>query len=272
MKKKTKVKEIKTNRKSKSKKTKVKQNVPKILFRCFMLLLFILLIISIAYGIYFSFTNSRFNISKIEVKGSSKYTAEEIISKSEIKIGKNINRINKIKIYGNIRKMVYIDSVNIDRKYPDKIVINIKERVAKYAALNKDKNIYVKLTSDGIMLEEIKAEDIGENETILFGVNFVDEIKFGEKIEQTEIDKLVNLDKIVKAYTESKISNKITRIKFENGIYLLTLDYKTDIIVNVNDDLKYKMSFLKEIIKETGILPGVIDMTKPNPYFSQRAE
>lgn len=272
MKNETKVKKAKTKVKSKPKKFKVKKNIPKILFRCFMLLLFILLIIGMIYGVYFSFTNSRFNISKIEVKGNSKYTKEEILKLANIAIGKNINKINKIKIYGDIKEKPYIDNVNIDRKYPDKIVINIKERVAKYAALNKDKNIYLKLTKDGIMLEEIKVGDIGENETILFGINFVDEIKFGEKIEQTEIDKLVNLDKIVKAYTESKISNKITSIKFENGTYLLTLDYKTDIIINANDDLEYKMSFLKEIIKETGILPGVIDMTKDNPYFSQRAE
>lgn len=257
--------------KSKPKKFKIKQNVPKIILRCCMLLIIIAIFIGATYLVYFSFTSSRFNISKIDVKGNSKYTSEEIIDSAKIEMGKNINRLSKIKISGNLKEMVYVDSVNIDRKYPNTIVLNIKERIAKYAAHNKDKNTYVKLTDDGIMLEEIKFENIAEKDTVLFGINFPDIIKVGEKIDKTEANKLLDLDKIIKEYEKSGINNKITSIKFENGLYLLTLDYKTDIMVDVKDNLEYKMSFLKEIIKETGILPGVIDMTKPNPYFSQRA-
>lgn len=256
---------------SKKKNYKSKQNIPKIMLRCFILLILLIAIIGIGYGIYFSFTSSKFNISKIEVKGTSKYTPEEIIDKAKIEIGKNINKVSKARINENLKEMIYIDSINIDRKYPDKIIINIKERVAKYAAYNKEKNIYIKLTNDGTLLEEVKAENIGENETIIFGINFLDEIKIGEKLERTELNKLTDLDKIYKEYVKSGITNKITSVKFENGVYLLTLDYKTDIMIDVNDKLEYKMSFLKEIIKETGILPGIIDMTKPDPYFSQRA-
>ncbi len=271
MKKKVKSKGNKAKGKTKIRKFKVKQNISKIAFRCFILLLSIFLFIGIIYGIYFSFTSSKFNISKIEVKGNKEYTKEEIIKRSEIKLGGNINKVNKLKVASNIKDMVYVESINIDRKYPNKIVINVKERVAKYAAHNKDKNIYIKLTNKGVILEEAMAQYIEENEIILFGMHFVDEINIGDKIEKTELDKIIDLETIIKEYEKSGNSNKITSIKFENGIYVLTLEYKTDIMIDINNNLEYKMSFLKEIITETGILPGIIDMTKPNPYFSQKA-
>ncbi len=263
----------KTNNKQKKKvkKTKIKQNIPKIMFRAFLLLLTLALIVFGTYGIYFSFTSPNFNVSKVEVKGNSKYTSAEILGKAKVEIGKNINRVSKMKINSNLKDMVYIDSINIDRKYPNKIVINIKERISKYAAHSKDKNIYYKITKDGYILEEVTPTAISNDETILFGINFADKIKYGTKLESTELSKLETLDKIMSKYTLTGIKNKVTSISFEKGTYMLTLDYKTDIIVDISGNMEYKMSFLKEILDEIGTLPGVIDMTKPNPYFSQRA-
>lgn len=69
-----------------------------------------------------------FNIDKITVNGNSYYTAQKIIDESGLKKGDNLFRMNKFKIIDALKeKMPYLDSVEIDRKLPVSIEINVTE-------------------------------------------------------------------------------------------------------------------------------------------------
>lgn len=69
-----------------------------------------------------------FNISKITVNGNNYYTAQKIIDESGLKAGQNLFRMNKFKIIDSLKsKLPYLDSVEIDRKLPVSIEINVTE-------------------------------------------------------------------------------------------------------------------------------------------------
>ena len=69
-----------------------------------------------------------FNIDSIAVNGNNHYTAQKIIDESGLKVGDNLFRLNKFKIIDNLKaKMPYLDTVEIDRKLPVSIEINVTE-------------------------------------------------------------------------------------------------------------------------------------------------
>lgn len=69
-----------------------------------------------------------FNCSSIEVEGTQRYSAEEIIAASGLKTGDNLLHIStsaaEEKILSNF---AYIDSVNVAKKYPTGIMISVGE-------------------------------------------------------------------------------------------------------------------------------------------------
>lgn len=69
-----------------------------------------------------------FDSRTIEVEGNSRYTAEEIISASGLKVGDNLLHINKSSAENAVRSgLVYIDSAKVKKSYPSKIIISVEE-------------------------------------------------------------------------------------------------------------------------------------------------
>lgn len=69
-----------------------------------------------------------FKIEKINVVGSTVYTAEEIISAADIGVGDNLVLIFDNKISEKlVKNLPFIDGVEIVRKYPNSLEIKIKE-------------------------------------------------------------------------------------------------------------------------------------------------
>ncbi len=69
-----------------------------------------------------------FNINSIKVNGNSHYTAQKIIDESGLEVGDNLFRLNKFKIIDSLKaKLPYLDTVEIDRKLPVSLEINVTE-------------------------------------------------------------------------------------------------------------------------------------------------
>ena len=69
-----------------------------------------------------------FKITKIEVRGNSLYSAEEIIAASGIEEGDNLFFINRIAAGSRVVvKLPYVDSVKINRGLPNLITIEVTE-------------------------------------------------------------------------------------------------------------------------------------------------
>lgn len=237
--------------------------------KAFIIILIFLIIGVLASGCYLLFTSSTFDVSEVELNGTERYTKEEIMSSLDISLGKNIF----IEFFSynkeNINKFSYLSDINLNIKLPNKIQLNVSERTSKYLAYDKEKNKFFKIDGEGYILEEGKIEEKTEDEMLVYGITFADEIIFGEKINEIDYSKILTYLNVKKEYDKSGIGMTITKVSFENSLTTLTLDDKLIVKFPNEIELEYKMNFLKGIIEK---LPaesvGVIDMTKDKPIFS----
>lgn len=237
--------------------------------KAFIIILIFLIIGVLASGCYLLFTSSTFDVSEVELNGTERYTKDEIMSSLDISLGKNIF----IEFFSynkeNINKFPYLSDINLNIKLPNKIQLNVSERTSKYLAYDKEKNKFFKIDGEGYILEEGKIEEKTEDEMLVYGITFADEIIFGEKINEIDYSKILTYLNVKKEYDKSGIGMTITKVSFENSLTTLTLDDKLIVKFPNEIELEYKMNFLKGIIEK---LPaesvGVIDMTKDKPIFS----
>lgn len=134
--------------KKKQKKKKRKSNIKK--FFKTLLKLFIVIGIGAAI-ILFLFVSPVFNISEITVTGAKEITDSVYIAMAGIEVGQNIFGINKISAIEEIIKEPYVESVEINSIYPNKIEIIITERKAKYISEKNGKYFY--LDKNGYILD-----------------------------------------------------------------------------------------------------------------------
>lgn len=232
----------------------------------FMIILVVLLGILSALG-YAIYTN-KFDVSKVTIKGNTKYTTEEISKTINVK-GKNILTVsigdieNKLKIYPYIGKAITY------KKLPNEIYITIEERKPKYYILNSKNNEIVILDEIGIALESIKAEVFAQDNPLIKGMVLPEKIKYGEKINEVEYSKIIAIQHILDEYENKKIDRKITTIDFDAYKIILTLDDKLKVVIEDNKELEYKMRFLKNILLKVDDSEAEIDMTLDSPLYKK---
>jgi len=253
----------KVNKKLSKKKKKALRGV---VYGVFVLIILAILTL-IGYGIYNLMTNPKFNISKIMVSDCEHYTSEEIIATSGVVLGQNIFKISKKDIISKIEQLPYIESCEVDRNLPTVLRLNVKERTGKYVAYAKDSGQYVRLDNTGAILEVIDVSKM-EEETLMFGLNFDDIIELGQKLTEMELAKLQTYERIKRVYDANEIEAKITSVEFKDSDIILSLNDKLNVIIKENNELEYKLSFLKTILKEMDGVSGTLDMTQENPTYS----
>lgn len=145
-----KVKQIEKTKgkKKKQKKKKRKSNIKKI----FKTLLKLVIVIAIGVAIIlFLFVSPVFNISEITVTGAKEITSSVYIAMSGIEVGQNIFGIDKISAVEEIIKESYVETVEINSIYPNKIEIIVTERKARYISEKNGKYFY--LDKNGYILD-----------------------------------------------------------------------------------------------------------------------
>lgn len=233
------------------------------------IILFFVIFGTMIAGVYLLLTLKTFNLENVELNETTKYSKEDIVNKAGIEVGKNIF----IEYFTSDKKAVttlpYVESIKLKLKLPNEIKIDVVERTSKYFAYDKDNNKFFSLSDDGYILEEVDINNKKNDEILLTGVTFDDEVMLGKKINDTDLSKIGIYKKIEKEFKKDEISGKITKVSFENSLTTITINDKLNIIFPNDTDLEYKMVFLKTILKsiaEDSV--GVIDMTKTRPTYS----
>lgn len=267
---KVKKEEIATRRKvvapTKKNKGKHKKKTVKTVIYIAIVVFVLSLLFLIGFGIYKLCTSTKYNISVIKFEGNAKYTDEEIIKVLNVNYGDNLFKLSKSIVKENLEELSYIENVKISKKYPNTLIVKIKEYESCYFAYNKDTNKYIKLTKNGIILESCELEAKNENELLVFGINFDETL--GKDIVDIEKSKLTSYMSIKEKYDEIGIDKQITSVEFKEGNVILTLNYDINVIMATNE-IAYKLSFLKSILGEIVGKAGTIDMTIENPIFSE---
>lgn len=226
------------------------------------------LILLVGLTVYKLSTSSEYILKKVEFKGNTVHVYDELLEASKLSVGDELYSISKSQIAGNIEELTYVEDVKIKRKLPDTLIITVNEYESKYMAYNKDTDKYLRLNSQGVIIEEAKPEEKKDTELLVYGINFDDEIKFKTKIVELEKEKLEFYERVKDVYDKIDFDKKITSIEFKEKTIILTLDYDICIILEDNN-LDYKLTFLKSILGEIQGKAGTIDMTKENPVFTE---
>lgn len=233
------------------------------------IILFLVIFGAMIAGVYLLLTLKAFNLENVELNETMKYSKEDIVNKAGIEVGKNIF----IEYFKSDKKAVttlpYVESIKLKLKLPNEIKIDVVERTSKYFAYDKDNNKFFSLSDDGYILEEVDINSKKNDEILLTGVTFDDEVMLGKKINDTDLAKIEIYKKIEKEFKKDEISGEITKVSFENSLTTITINDKLNIIFPNDTDLEYKMVFLKTILQsiaEDSV--GVIDMTKTRPTYS----
>ncbi len=129
-----------------------------------------------------------FNVNGIAVIGNEEVGDEEIIKLSGIKTGGSVFDVHPLLVQHKIKKNLYIESVNVNRKLPDKVEIIVKERslLAQFKMGEK----FVITDSEGMVLDISKEEHMA---TLIEGVT----VKNAEKKETIELKETGALDRVL---------------------------------------------------------------------------
>lgn len=241
---------------------KKKKRASKIIF------IFLLIGILIAGG-YLLCTLDTFNLKNVNLNETEKYSKEEIVSKAGIEVGKNTFLEFFTCDKNNVSTLPYVESIKLSIKFPNEINVKVVERTGKYYAYDKDKDMFYMLSEDGYILEDANINNKKEDDILLVGITFDNDVMLGKKINDIDLTKLKIFKKIEKEFTDDKINGKITKLSFENSLTTITINDKLNVIFPNDTDLEYKMVFLKTILEsipEDSV--GIIDMTKTKPTYS----
>jgi cell division protein FtsQ len=102
-----------------------------------------------------------FQIKIITVSGNEKILYNNIVNISGIEQGDNIFKLDKELVKKRIENaQPYLEVISIDRKYPDEVVIHVRERQA--AAAIPYLSSYIIIDREGIVLDILRELDAGQ--------------------------------------------------------------------------------------------------------------
>ena len=255
----------KQEEKTKQKMSKKQRQILKKKKRIKLMLKFTALLIIIIAGIIFALVSPIFNIKEINVSNNEQINAETIISLSQLNLGQNIFKFNKNKVNKNIKTNAYIESVEIKRKLPNKVQIQIEERKQEYNV--EFLNGYAYINNQGYILQ------ISEEKQALptiQGISTPDEqIVEGHRLNSEDLEKLEVIIQIMNICKNYELDSKITNIdistKDEYTLYLE--EEKKTIYLGDKSKLSDKMLLVQVIIEKTKGKEGEIfvneDLNKP---------
>lgn len=213
--------------------------------------IFILIAIIIG-GIVFAMVSPIFNIKDIQVVNNNQLSSDTIISLSQLQMGQNIFRFKSSSIIENIKENPYIERVAIHRKIPNVIQIAVEEREAKYSIDFMGKFAYI--NNQGYILE------ISENSKkmpIIRGIDTSEEnVLEGKRLSKEDLNKLVDVIKIMNATKEVELDTKVTSIDISNkSEYIIEIEEEQKKIhlgdtTNLSNKMLYTIGIME---KEKGI-------------------
>jgi len=212
---------------------------------------FILIAIIIG-GTIFAMVSPIFNIKDIQVLNNEQLSSETIVSLSQLQIGQNIFRFKSSLVIDSVKENPYIEKVSIHRKIPNTIKIEVEERKAEYSVDFMGKFAYI--NNQGYILEI--SED-SKKMPIIRGISTTEEnVTEGNRLSKEDLNKLVDVIKIMNAAKEVELDAKVTSIDISNkSEYIIEIEEEQKKIhlgdtTNLSNKMLYAIGIME---KEKGI-------------------
>lgn len=208
-------------------------------------------------GIIFALVSPIFNIKDIQVYNNEQISTETIISLSQLKIDQNIFKFSVNKVKNEIKTNPYIENVQIKRKIPNRIEINVEERQKKYNV--QFLNGFAYINNQGYILEisEQKAEGL----PVIQGISTeVEQIAEGNRLNTEDLEKLGTVIQIMNICKNYELDSKISSIDITSKTnYIIYMEEeKKAIYLGDESNLSNKMLYVPAILAENQGKQGTI--------------
>ncbi len=187
-----------------------------------------------------------FRVEKVSVEGLDKYTADQITSGMDVKIGDNLYLFNKFEIRDTLlRRFPYLETVQIRRKLPDTLTVTVTECEALAAVPSGGG--YFLVSGKGKVLEQ-RADDGGF--PLITGASLLG-CRPGDSIDPAND---AYSDALITVLNTLESAGMLEDIDFIN-IQSLTdvrigIMGRFDIRVGTVDSLAYRLRFARYVISE----------------------
>lgn len=233
----------------------------------------IMLILIIGGGIVFTMTSPIFNIKDIKVLNNAQVPSETIVSLSGLVTNQNIFRFSSSSIKDKIKENPYIETVEVHRKIPSTIEIEVQEREHSYNVSYMGKYAYI--NTQGYILEI--SED-NKAKPIIYGTSTnEEEISPGKRLNNDDLEKLEDIIKITNIAKENNIYDKITSIDITNkNDYIIYMEQEQKNIhlgdnTNISNKILYVSAILEQEKEHAGDIYVNGDLNnKFQPYFREK--
>lgn len=212
-----------------------------------------------------------FNIETAVVKGSSQYTAEEIIEASGIKGGDNMIRKSMGRAAEKItEELIYIETAEVKRKLPSSVEITVTPCV-ETACMQKDGGFFV-VSETGKILK-LTEEPLGSL-IIFYGANPAEDMGLGMKFASEDENKTEVIYDLL-SRSKSGFVSKITSFDVTDRLNISCVyEDRINIELGVISEIDYKFRLAEEII-DTKISPdakGQLRMLENGGQFLSEAD
>ena len=224
-----------------------------IVLKIFLGILFLTAAITLCVGVLFK-------VADYEIKGTSIYTEEQILSVISLKKGTSMYSFDADeKEIATEKALPYLENVKIQRRLPSTLVITIKAAEEKYVIKDNNKNYTLLSKSLKILKSEIKEVPAG---TVNIKGYTLAPTLAGDVAHSEEKGKDDRLRIVINAINKSGIEN-ITEIDVGN-VYETILKYgeNLQIIIGTTGEIDYKLQMVMNTIEATIADGTLTDITK----------
>lgn len=192
-------------------------------------------------GIYLVMTHPYFDIDYITLSGAAKTTKEQLLEGTDIKEGNNLFRISANKAKEKILQIKEIENVEIERKIPNRIHINVVEKYNFGYFESNGKTYIVTGQSEVRPYENEEKEDM----VLISGIS-IEDIDETRKLSEDSFLRTLN-----EAILSENLYPYIREINVANSSnIILTLKDETQIELGEGDNLFNKLSILRKILEQ----------------------
>lgn len=211
-----------------------------------------------------------FVVRDITVKGTDRYTKEELLEAAEIFVKDNLIVISEKDVEGKIKEAFpYIRSVQVEKDYPDSLILTVTEEytvfsyemLGEYFLFNSDLRLMGKFDT----FEEL----LSVRKPIIVEMPLPKSCIVPQYIQLQEACEYI--PEIIRLLSGSSLVNEITKIDLSDK-FVIKMEFGTDITVEFGDctmAVEKLNSLYKLIGDQTAFLSGHIDLSDyPNCFHS----
>lgn len=225
----------------------------------------IFIIFLIICGVVFVTETNFFHIKNVNLTGEYVITGDSIKEKTSSLIGENIFFIDEAEIKKNIKTNPYVDTIEINKKYPNILEIDVKEKKGFYYIL--ENGVYNILNDELVLLE--KVDNIEEKELVEVRGIELGNTSIGEQIQDnSRINKILYYFYRMACELEKQGETvKVTAIDLGELSNIRAYIGNIEVKLGVDEELLKKMNKAINIYK-SGLVKSYIDVSfEGSPVF-----